>query len=434
MKINSLKLLSIILIIIILLTGCKKDETSSQISDNSLEQLDENKLLREYLKHNYSAIDISNDNEFDDLNIMDSDVEDKEIFFTAEIHGVKANEELNMKFLKYFKEKADFKYLLCENSYSNAYFIKKYLDTGDIKILEEIYKPLKGTFAWNKEGYNFWKELYEYNSSLPEGKTIHPIGVDIEHQPVNAYRFLVEVLPEKEIPIEIIEKIDKVKETFKDMKTYSSLRTLEYEQCSRELQKDMEDKKNIYQEYLGENFIGFKLVNTNVLNAIEAYKHNGDQVDWNNVRDRMIYENFQVIQEELPEGKYYGQWGLNHTFQTKEKDMMWFAAYLNGEDSKFKNKVLTIVYNYDDCEQMTKTRNGKYGTDKISIIFPEIKEANDLIGGDLNIYKLNGEDSLFSHIQMYYTLTGEKLEENILDFFQYIVYIRNSKATRPLEG
>lgn len=64
----------------------------------------------------------------------------------------------------------------------------------------------------------------------------------------------------------------------------------------------------------------------------------------------MMYENFQVIQNELPEGKYYGQWGLGHTFQTKEKDIMWFAAYLNGEDSRFKGKILTIIYNYDDCD------------------------------------------------------------------------------------
>lgn len=246
MKVNNLKLLSIVLIIIILLTGCKKDATLLQISDDDLEQLNENKLIQEYLKYNYSAIDIANDNEFVDLDIMDSDIRDKEMFFTAEVHGVKANEELNMKFLKYFKEKIDFKYLLCENSYSSVYFIKKYLDIGDIKILEEIYKPLKGTFAWNKESYNFWKELYKYNNSLSEDRRVYPIGVDIEHQPANAYRFLVDVLPEKEIPLEIVEKIDKVKETFNNMKIYSSLRTLEYEQCSRELQKDIEDKESIY--------------------------------------------------------------------------------------------------------------------------------------------------------------------------------------------
>lgn len=422
------KYLICFLLLFIVLTGCNKKDALTQTPDNYVEQKIgyEDKGIHKYLQKNHSAIDLKEENEFLDLAIMNSDIEGKEIFFTAEVHGVKANEELHMKFLKYFKEKIDFKYYLCENSYSNAYFINKYLDTGDIKILEETYKPLEGTFAWNKDGYNFWKELYKYNNSLPESKKIRLIGVDIEHQPFNSYRFLVDVLPEKEAPKEIRGKIDEIK------KIFNNLNKSPYEKISRELQKDIEEKENIYKEYLGENFTGFKLVNSNVLNAIEAYKHNGNQVDWNNIRDKMIYENFQVIQRELPKGKYYGQWGLNHTFQAKEKEIMWFASYLNAKDSIFKDKILTIIYNYDDCEQMSRLRNGTYGTDKLDIIYPEIKNTNDLIGGSLNIYKLTGEDSPFSDIPMYYSYTGERLEEGMLDFFQYIVCIKNSKATEPL--
>lgn len=83
---------------------------------------------------------------------------------------------------------------------------------------------------------------------------------------------------------------------------------------------------------------------------------------------------------------------------------------------------------------MSRLRDGTYGTDKIDIIFPEIRKTNDLIGGNLNIYKLTGEDSPFSDISMYYSLTNEKLDEGMLDFFQYIVCIKNSKATKPLNN
>ncbi len=343
-------------------------------------------------------------------------------------HGTKANKQLNMKFLKYFKEKTDFKYYLCELPYSDAYFINKYLDTGDIKILEDIYRPLKGTFAWNKDGYNHLRKLYEYNNTLPKGSRIQVVAVDIEHQPINAYRFLVDILPEKEAPKEIKAVIDKIKSTFNDLNKFDET----FAQCSNELQKNIEQNEKIYKEYLGENFTGFNLVNLNVLNQIEAYKHNEDPVDWNNTRDKMIYENFQILQKELPKGKYYGQWGLNHTFQSKEKDIMWFAASLNSDDSIFKDKILTIIYNYDDCKMMGRTGNNGYTTNELNIIYPQVKETNDLLVGNLNIYKLTSENSPFSEIPMYYTFNEEELEANMLDFFQYIVCIRDSKATEPL--
>ncbi len=431
MKRISLRLLSIFLILGILLTGCKKEEHSIEFSDKSLEQSPEKrKIMQEYLKENYSSIDLEDESEFKDLAIMDSDIEGKEIFFTAELHGTKANEQLNTKFLKYFKEKTDFKYYLCELPYSDAYFINKYLDTGDIKILEEIYKPLKGTFGWNKDGYNHWKKLYEYNNTLPKESRIEVIGVDIEHQPINAYKFLVDVLPDKEAPEEIKTVIDKIKSTFKDLDKFDEA----FAQCSKELQNDIKEKESIYKEYLGEKFTSFNLVNLNVLNRIEAYKHKEEgNVDWNNTRDKMIYESFQILQKELPKGKYYGQWGLNHTFQSKEKDKMWFAAYLNSDDSIFKDKILTVIYNYDSCEGMGTSAVGIYPTNELKFVYPQIKETNDLLEGNLNIYKLTGDNTPFSEAPMYYTNNNlEELEASMLDFFQYIVCIRNSKATDPL--
>ncbi|WP_061996288.1 erythromycin esterase family protein [Clostridium sp. ATCC 25772] len=424
----SLRLLSIFLILGILLTGCKKGGGSIQFSNKRLEQSPEKReIMQEYLKKNYSSVDLEDESEFKDLSIMDSDIEGKEIFFTAELHGTKANEQLNMKFLKYFKEKTDFKYYLCELSYSDAYFINKYLETGDIKILEDIYKPLKGTFAWNKDSYNHFKKLYEYNNALPKESRIQVVGADIEHQPINAYKFLVDVLPDKEAPKEIKSVIDKIKNKFNDSDEFDKT----FAQCSNELQNNIEKNENIYKEYLGENFTGFNLVNLNVLNSVEAYKHE-DYVDWNNTRDNMIYKNFQILQKELPKGKYYGQWGLNHTFQSKEKDIMWFAAYLNSDDSIFKDKILTVIYNYDDCDMMGITDTMEYTTNELNIMYPQIKETNNLLEGNLNIYKLTSENSPFSETPMYYTFNGEEIEANMLDFFQYIVCIRNSKATQPL--
>ncbi len=79
---------------------------------------------------------------------------------------------------------------------------------------------------------------------------------------------------------------------------------------------------------------------------------------------------------------------------------------------------------------------GSYPTNELKFVYPQIKETNDLLEGNFNIYKLTGEDSPFSETPMYYTNNNleelEELEASMLDFFQYIVCVRDSKATEPL--
>lgn len=161
-----------------------------------------NKTLK-YLKDNYNHIDLEKDDEFLDLSIFDQDIEDKKIFLTGENHGVKSNEKLRMKYLKYFKWKTDFKYYLCELPYSLSYFLNIYLETGNIHTLKEVYRVLEGTDAWNENDFNHWIKLYEFNKELAEDKKIKIIGIDIEHQTKNALEYMNHVLPKKSIPIEI---------------------------------------------------------------------------------------------------------------------------------------------------------------------------------------------------------------------------------------
>ena len=122
---------------------------------------------------------------------------------TGENHGVKANVKLRMKFLEYFKQKTDFKYYLCELPFSVAYFLNMYLKTGNENLLKMVYRPLKGTDAWNKDDYEHWMEVYEFNESISEDRKITIVGVDIEHQPKNSLIFMDYCLNGRDIPDEI---------------------------------------------------------------------------------------------------------------------------------------------------------------------------------------------------------------------------------------
>jgi hypothetical protein len=334
-----------------------------------------------------------------------------------------------MKFLKYFKEKVDFKYYLAEFSYSNAYFLNKYLNTGDIRILEDVFEELKGSYSWNKDSFEFWVNFQQYNNNLEEERKIQVIGIDIELQPSTSYKYFVDILPSEDPPIEIKKMINNIINTNNRLietgfgASYST---------AKDLQKDIIAKESIYRDYLGEHYFGFKTVSSNLLKYERAYRNKRNQVDWNNLRDKMIYENFVLIERRMPKGKYFGQWGVNHVFQSKEKNIKWLATYLNEEDSIYKDKVLSIAFNYENSRQMGKMGDKQYIINEVDFIFPYMKVANDRIGGDMNIYKLNAAGSPFKDIRMYYTFNRELLEEPMVNFFQYIVYLKDIGPTDPL--
>lgn len=407
----------ITLVITLFIIGC---------SNTSKVSIEENEIY-DYLVENKSVINIDNSNEYLDLAIIDDDLKNNEIFFTGENHGLKTNIKLRMKFLKYFKEKTDFKYYLCELSYSDSYFLNKFLESGDIKIIEKMYKPLKGTFAWNKDSYNHWKELYEYNNTLPEDKKIKVVGVDIEHQLENAFWYMNSVLPAKESPKEIEDFINELKLIEKEEKIINED---EIKAFSKNFKKDIAKNENIYKEYLGENFFGFKLVNDNILYRFEAYnsKH------FNKIRDKRIYENFKKVYESFPKGKYYGQWGLNHVFQKEQDNTKWLGAAMNNEDSVLKDKVLSIVYVYNNCKFMNRDNKGN-GTYFISDMNSSNENAdilNDISENDVTIFKLNNKNSPFSKELIWPFIYRSPKNGVTTDYFQYIIMIKNSGPTEPL--
>jgi hypothetical protein len=110
--------------------------TSSSQADNIISD-------NKYLKQNYSSISNDNEDASLELHILDDDIKENEIFLTGEAHGNSANHKLQMKFLKYFKQKTNLKYLLAEISYSEACYINQYLESGKIEIAKTYIKKLQ---------------------------------------------------------------------------------------------------------------------------------------------------------------------------------------------------------------------------------------------------------------------------------------------------
>lgn len=384
-----------------------------------------NNQLKRYLKNNHNKITIGEDDGFSSLSIVDDDLEDKEIFLTGENHGVKANVKLRMKFLEYFKQKTDFKYYLCELPFSVAYFLNMYLKTGNEDLLKMVYRPLKGTDAWNKDDYEHWMEVYELNESMPKDRKITIVGVDIEHQPKNALIFMDYCLYEKDIPKEIEGVVDDLKII---IKTDRDLTNDELKRFSKKLDMDLDDKEEIYRILLKENYYKFKHINKNLLNMYEVYQGN----NFNDIRDRKMYQNFIELYNRLPKGKYYGQLGLSHIFQRPFPYVNWFGAALNSKESIFRGKVLSIAYVYHNCKYLYPTIRKNY-ISSINTLDPALEVFNDFTKGEYTIFKLNGKDSPFIRKLIWPIL--HKLPEGgvTADYFQYLVIVKDSQAANPLE-
>jgi len=414
---RKLKILMAIFFIIIFLTSCNLNRATSFI-DSSLKH-----EISLYLYKNNVSLEYNEDS-IADLSILDEDLNGKEIFFTGELHGVKANDKLRRGFLKYFKEKTDFTYYLCEMSYSGSYFLNKYLTTGDEKILKELYKSFKGTYEWNKDNYNHWKWLYGINQSLPQDSRIFIVGVDLEHQYDIAIRYLEEVIVDKNYPSELEEMIIQLKNT-----NYSQNQDDKLLEGFEELQATLLDREIEYKEALGEDYAGIALVVKNAIYRNEAYST--EEKDFNKIRDKRIFENFKEINSLLPKGKYYGQWGLNHIFQGKQLGVNWFGALLN-QSSDFRDKIISIGYSYDNCTYMSKGTDGNYSEKRIDEYKSQLSYFDGFVRDQFTLFKLNGEASPFSKYQIWPYRSGSPKEGTTTAYIQYLVVIRDSTATEPL--
>lgn len=367
--------------------------------------------LEDYLKKNHRIIKSGND-----MSIIDSDIENHKIFLIGENHGVKSNVKYKMKFLKYFKEKTDFKYLICELPASMTYFLNLYFKSGDEDILKEIYQDLKGTDAWNRDEYNFWIDLYHYNKKFPKDRKIIPMGIDIEHQPRNAIKFIKKVLEDSvSLSEEIIKSITKLENADKDI-DYEDLKIL-----NKRLYREVKENKKLYKDISEKDCFLLKHINRNILNMVEVYSSNNFQ----GVRDNKMYDNFLKLTRDFSDEKYFGQIGLSHIFQRSFPAIDWFASSLRHLESKFKGKVLSIAYTYIDCKYLYPTNRRDY-TGNINTMDLSIGEFKPFLEDGDTIFRLNGKDSPFSK-ELIWPLKHKFPNGGVTeDYIQYLIVIKDS--------
>lgn len=104
----------------------------------------------------------------------------KKLLIIGENHGTSASAKLYPSLVKYLNRKTGLNTLLLEFGPSEAYFYKKYLETGNEKHLN--YTMYAGAI---KDWRVAWREIYKYNKTL--NKPLHIIGIDFDRTRTMAY-------------------------------------------------------------------------------------------------------------------------------------------------------------------------------------------------------------------------------------------------------
>lgn len=338
-----------------------------------------------YLKRNYKTTNFT-EKEMKSAYKIINDGKDYNVFFTGEHHGYDGNEKISLELLKYLNENYGVNYLLFELQYSFGKTLNEYLHSGDETLLNDVSSILKSRNPQNfrEDFVNFWKELYEYNRTLPENKKIQAVGIDMDFEGKYTVKQMGKLLPDKNPPEEIKEYILKFKELFE-----VEMSDEEGVEVFQRLYQSVNESTKIYEEYLGETFRDFK---NNLASMMNTLKYSETE-DPN--RDGLIYDNFMKIYNENPQGKYYGQFGLYHIFKEDfDKGAKPFYTLANMIEEKGKLKVLSapIVYSNnflinEDVKSLCKNKftvvklNGRNSPYKKELINDFESDAFKLIKG-----------------------------------------------------
>lgn len=399
---------------LIALTAFFQPSCEEKDSGTGLAQVD-------YLAANESSLDLTVVDDFSDFAMLDPFIDGNEVFFSAELHGMKQNYDLKLKFLKYFVSKG-VRSCLVELGYGFVQYLGEYLETGDEQLLDDIYAELEGAYAWCVEEVEFWKEVYAFNRTLPEDGKIALIGIDIEQVfTVGGWR-LHDLLPEADPPESIAPTIDELHRiNDNDLYDYYTLRTF-----SSSLHADIEANADAYETYLGDDYFDFRIVARNLVNRYECDEIS-DEAEWANERDRRIYENFKDIYQHRPQEKYFGQWGRVHTYQRAYWDVAWVASLMDGGELPVAGKILSIATFYDNCNTMTTFPYDMTFFSDDSSISMLLDLATD---STVTLFKLVGGDSPFETGQ--YLLDEYHSGGVTTDYFQFCVFIQFADPTTPL--
>ena len=358
------------------------------------------------------------------------------------LHGSSKSYEAELSLVKSLLEKNMLDYYIIEANFSQAFFVQKYLETGDEKLLSEL------TYAFqtmvSQEGtiqtYNHWKNIRGLLKKHPD-KSIKVIGCDV----VNEYKF----------PIKHILRLSK------DDGNWTQRQVLEKAISQEDLNstvwnKELNEKvKSFVQDYLSN-----KEKYSTQIDDIWTFNHIIQTIDYNfqekREREKIIFDNYLVLKSKLglENKKQFIKYGYFHIQKYKEGNYPSFFTRLIENNIYTRENVITIIgyltksrvlwdkkYDKQGNYKGYTTKSGYGISDYWKERFKGIKNLKKTKLSDLTMFMLNQDNSPYSkgtdlvEIKMFlkdYNTTKLK-GKNTLQFIDYAILISDSKEQIPIE-
>ena len=297
-----MKILAILLTILLTLTSCSNNETptlpnklkpgseSSQVN-NVVEEKKEDIEVKEYIKQN--IVSVGEENISDMFKTIETEKYD--IIFTGEAHGISNNYKIKTELIKYLTEYWNLKYIISELGFAEGEYLNLYFQTGDEKYLTNFISDSEGLPSFTYEEYNYYKNIYSYNSTLGDDKKLRIIGIDAEKNLKTAFRYIDYMFKDSANKPNVIEIISQMANS----DDYS--KTSIWEKHSEEINtiiSDFEENKEIYKDTLAKQYEEYSFIINNISGMNDYVIATNDYMFGTNaldIKENQIVNNFKSI-------------------------------------------------------------------------------------------------------------------------------------------
>lgn len=391
--------------------------------------------VKEYVKGNtYVAYLNKNKTVLNEDFELDASFYEKQFYMVGEIHGFAKSPEIDFKLFKHLNQRVGVRYYMSEVDYSQAYFLNRYLETGQDSLIHYALENWLVVQARNnRDYYQKWKELYEYNRTLVTDKKVVIIGADVMSDVKLFKHHLKDLLNAKDYAglfgtagtrKQFIEKIKNYKS---DSTKQESLRIKYSESFAvlTHLTETMLQTEDSGRE--AKIFTNFK----NIVNLLQLA----------NERIYSFYGNFHALQAATSNGFKPLAARIKESKLAMGANMV--SMNMCYQDSK-------IILQSDGLPSFLQTgpKWSEVGFKYDSPLLFYLEGIKDLVRTSeeysITVYKMNGEatpyydtDRLMSVKMLLPFLENQKIEidENLgsADYSQYLIFVRNSEAAQPYD-
>lgn len=326
-------------------------------------------------------LDIGNNEDYEGFEILDSQLAVKRLFIAGETYSYAAiNSKLEFKLLRYMNYKSGLRNFLVETSPARADLINQFINSDDSTVevlLQSVSKVIN---------MRLYKNLKRLNLRLPDSLKIRVYGVDVERSHSLPVVKMSQYLNREDIPDELRVSVEAVKGAAKyiitkGLQEYTRERDgIEgdyndyfYSHSSFSVRKSMEEfAKNYdslsekYKSWLGDDFVGFD----RAVGWLLEYKQfrnlsmTAMEYTW---REELIFNRVNNLLEEMPEEKFFGQFGLCRAMFNKIPSgcgINQFSGLVyklrNYRESLAKDVVAIGLLNSEELDKSSKSMNKLY--------------------------------------------------------------------------